>query len=87
MEKHTLCETCIQEMAAAIQTNIWLDIATAFGPTIVMIIGLIVIENRRAAAQKKQAYQFRIDQNLLRRGYIFGFKTAMEDLERQRKNK
>ena len=90
MEKHSLCDSCILEIVTALETAPIFEAVNAFGPTIVMIFGLLWIERNRATAQKKQAKemaeQHRLDQNKLRRDYIFGFKEAMKDLERQREN-
>ena len=90
MEKHSLCDSCILEIVTALETAPIFEAVNAFGPTIVMIFGLFCIERNRATAQKKQAEEMaeqqRLDQNKLRRGYLFGFKEAMKDIERQREN-
>jgi hypothetical protein len=52
MEKHTLCKSCILEIVTALDTSTLFEAVNAFGPTLVMIIGLLIIENRRAAASR-----------------------------------
>jgi len=44
------------------------------------------LEARRSARDTAAAKQHRIDQNLLRRGYLYGFKCAMEDLAKGKAN-
>jgi len=90
MEKHSLCDSCILEIVTALDTSPIFEAVNAFGPTVVMIIGLLIIECRRAANQQehelRMAQQALKDNIALNRQSISGTKTAMEDIERQREN-
>jgi hypothetical protein len=66
MEKHTLCETCIQEMAAALSTSPGVELLTAFGPTGVMILGLLWIEKQRKKDTAALYKEIRKDANGLK---------------------